>query len=99
MSGGSMNYLYSRLECDANFKRDTPERKAFAKQLALIIKALHDIEWVDSHDYGPGDENEAILACLQEGAVLEAAIEDAKLALKTLSIEIDRAEITARREE
>ena len=64
MSGGSMGYLYSRIEMDADFAQDTPERKAFAEHLKLVVKALHDIEWVDSCDYGPGDEVPAILACL-----------------------------------
>jgi hypothetical protein len=30
--------------------------------MTLISKAMHDIEWVDSSDYGPGDEIEAIEA-------------------------------------
>ncbi len=63
MSGGSMDYLYSKIEW-AEFPTDTPERAAFAEHLKLVAKALHDIEWVDSCDYGPGDENAAILACL-----------------------------------
>jgi hypothetical protein len=63
MSGGSMDYLYSKLEY-AQFRQDTPERKAFAQHLEKVAKALHDIEWVDSGDYGPGDENEALRACL-----------------------------------
>ena len=91
MSGGSMNYLYSKLEYDATFRKDTPERKAFAKHLQLVAKALHDIEWVDSSDYGPGDENEAIRACLNNGAVLEAAIEAALEAAKDLRAELERA--------
>ena len=64
MSGGSMNYLYRRLEEGATFEADTPERIAFAAHLKLVVKALHDIELVDSADYGPGDENEAIRAYL-----------------------------------
>ena len=64
MSGGSMGYLYSKLEY-AEFDEDTPHRKAFAAHLKLVAKALHDIEWVDSCDYGPGDENAAIEACLR----------------------------------
>jgi hypothetical protein len=64
MSGGSMGYLYRCLEWQAEFAQDTPERIAFARHLELVAKALHDIEWVDSGDYGPGDENEAIRACL-----------------------------------
>lgn len=71
MSGGSMNYLYSKIEMDANFDRDTPERKAFGMLLDKVIKALHDIEWVDSADYGPGDENEAIIACLMHGITMD----------------------------
>lgn len=93
MSGGSMNYLYSKLEYDANFTEYTPERKAFAKHLKLVAQALHDIEWVDSGDYGKGRESDAIRACLSEGAALEAAIEIANEAAKTLRAELDRAAI------
>lgn len=64
MSGGSMNYLYSKLEYDATFEQNTPERVAFAEHLKLVAEALHDIEWVDSGDYGGGRETAAILACL-----------------------------------
>ncbi len=90
MSGGSMNYLYSQLEY-ARFSTETPERRAFAKHLALVAKALHDIEWVDSGDYGPGDEIDAIRACLTAGATLEAAIEAANEAHKVLRDELERA--------
>ena len=83
MSGGSMNYLYSKLEYEANFREDTPERRAFAKHLKLVAKALHDIEWVESGDYGPGDDAEAIRACLSNGATLEAAVDAAHEARKT----------------
>jgi len=64
MSGGSLNYLYSKVLHDSDFPLDTPERIAFAEHLKLVAQALHDIEWVDSGDYGPGDESAAILACL-----------------------------------
>ena len=77
MSGGTMNHLYSKLEREATFTADTPERKAFAKHIKLVAKALHDIEWVDSGDYGHGDDTEAIRACLSSGATLEAAVEAA----------------------
>lgn len=78
MSGGSMNYLYSKLEHDATFDTSTPERRAFRAHLQKVAKALHDIEWVDSGDRGPGDENAAIRACLSDGAVLDAAIDRAR---------------------
>ena len=91
MSGGTMNYLYSKLEHEATFTADTPERRAFAKHLKLVAKALHDIEWVDSGDYGPGDDTEAIRACLSSGATLEAAVEAAHEARKALTAELERA--------
>ena len=91
MSGGSMNYLYSKIEYDAIFRIDTPERKAFAKHLQLVAKALHDIEWVDSSDYSNGKENEAIRACIGDGAVLVAAIEQAHEAAEILRKELERA--------
>jgi len=91
MSGGSMNYLYSRLEY-AEFTADTPERRAFARHLKLVAKALHDIEWVDSGDFGPGDENEAIRACLGDAVMLATVLEMAKEAVATLQAEIDRVE-------
>lgn len=71
-----MNYLYSKIECDANFRCDTPLRKAFRKHLEKVTQALHDIEWVDSGDYGAGQEEEAINACLAKGDVLQAAIDE-----------------------
>lgn len=91
MSGGSLNYLYSRLENDATFDLSTPERRAFKKHLEKIVKALHDIEWVDSCDYGPGDENAAIRACIGDGAVLDAAIDQAHEAAKVLRAELEKA--------
>ena len=56
-----------------------------------MAKALHDIEWVDSADYGPGDDTEAIRACLSSGATLEAAVEAAHEARKALTAELERA--------
>lgn len=90
MSGGSMEYLCYKVG-DASFRTHTPERKAFMKHLQLVAAALHDIEWVDSGDYGPGRENEAIRFCLQPGAILAAAIEDARQVRDQLTAEIDRA--------
>jgi hypothetical protein len=65
MSGGSYNYAYSKIEDLADEIIPTTQlRKAFKTHLKKVAKACHDIEWVDSCDYGTGDENEAILACL-----------------------------------
>lgn len=39
-----------------------PRRVAFVAHLRLVVVAMHDIEWVDSCDYGPGDDGKAIEA-------------------------------------
>lgn len=43
-------------------KVSEPFRRWFATHLRLVAEAMHDIEWVDSGDYGPGDEIKAIEA-------------------------------------
>lgn len=66
MSGGNYDYLFTHIERLADeIKATTPLRVAFKKHLRLVAKACHDIEWVDSDDYSPGDEDEAIRACLE----------------------------------
>ncbi len=63
MSGGSYDYICYKIEDFAYEIRDqnsNPKRAAFAQLLLLCAEAAHDIEWVDSADYGEGDENEAI---------------------------------------
>ena len=74
MSGGSMDYAFVRVRTALElFKHDTPERKAFADHIEKVAKALHDIEGVDSGDYEPGDENEAIRACIGGEAIKAVA--------------------------
>lgn len=94
MSGGSWNYLYSNIEdaahrlmCDEN-----PLRRALGKKLHPFAKALHDIEWTDSSDYGPDQDVESIKLALGEHwreITLESAlqqIDEIKTGLiKTLS--------------
>lgn len=73
MSGGSYNYAYRHIEEMAesieNSSKNDALRLAFAKHLRLIAKACHDIEWVDSGDYGQGDEVAAITATLENGGI------------------------------
>ena len=67
MSGGSLNYVYQRVEEAADEVRDnatTELHRQFADHLRLVAKALHDFEWVLSADYGEGDEVAAIKAVL-----------------------------------
>lgn len=63
MSGGSHDYLYYKVEEFAGSIAPRPvsaRRQEFAKLLDLVAKAMHDIEWVDSGDYSPGDEDAAL---------------------------------------
>lgn len=68
MSGGSYDYLCYKIE-DASkeiqSRNDNGHRAAFAQLLKLVAKAMHDIEWVDSCDYGKKDEIEAIIKCFK----------------------------------
>lgn len=63
MSGGSMDYLYSKVEC-ASFRENTTLRKVFRKHLMKVAAALKAIEWNDSDDGDP-DEDRLIRACLE----------------------------------
>lgn len=93
MSGGSMEYLYSRVESVARhcISSDLPERRAFGRHLAKVAKALHAIEWVDSGDWGQPRDADAIRAVItpeQEAqsmaADLRMLVEDAKKVLERL---------------
>jgi len=84
MSGGSMNYLYSRIE-EAHFALDTPERKAFKTHLEKVAKACKAIEWVDSGDSSEGSEIKAILDCIDRQDVLNQLIVDARIIVEQLN--------------
>ena len=69
MSGGSYDYAYIKVSdlADQIFKYSKdPLRIAFAKHLLKVAEAMHDIEWVDSGDYGEGRDVDAIKAALGE---------------------------------
>lgn len=94
MSGGSLNYVYCQVESAAyevGQRAQTTLQRAFATHLRLVAKALHDLEWVFSDDYGPGDEEEAIRAVLNEGAELEQATREAKAAYEVLGRLLDQS--------
>jgi hypothetical protein len=87
MSGGSLDYIFSRVEDASEMIRkncDTPLHKAFARHLLLVSKALHDIEWVMSGDKGEGDDIEAIKKVVSSQLLLETLVEDAKEIQKQL---------------
>lgn len=92
MSGGSMEYLCFKVE-SAEFERNTPLRTRFAEHLKLVGKALHDIEWVDSGDYGPGDEDDAIEACLADAHNPQTLLHDISAAIGKRKLEEARARL------
>ena len=71
MSGGSYDYAYSKIE-DLSMcirENDNPHRVAFKKLLRLCAEAARAIEWVDSGDYAPGDEDKPIDAALKAAGI------------------------------
>lgn len=87
MSGGSLDYVYSKVEDAAHSviaRATTPLHRAFGAHLLKVSEALHDLEWVLSCDYGPGDEVAAIKAVVSPQAEIEAATERANEALHEL---------------
>lgn len=95
MSGGALDYFYSRVENVAGevaLRARTPLHRAFAAHLRKVSQALHDIEWLFSHDYSPGQEEDAIRACLGAGEELHAAIDQARAAAAELQAVLNAAE-------
>ena len=95
MSGGSYDYAYGKIDDLADSIRPTTAlRKAFKTHLRKVASACKDIEWVDSGDCGPGDEDEAIRACLGKDGpalVLAEAVAEAMRAKAELDAAIDLA--------
>jgi hypothetical protein len=98
MSGGSYDYLYSKVKDMAEAldrKGESALRRAFGRHLKLIAEAMYDIEWVDSGDYAKGDEEEAIRKALSnESDMKELAIllEDARETHRKLGEIIERTD-------
>jgi hypothetical protein len=79
MSGGSLDYIYGKVEDAADSIRGRafkPLHLAFAEHLRLVATALHDLEWVFSSDTSPGDEDAAILKVLNKQALAESTAAD-----------------------
>ena len=87
MSGGSLDYVCYKLD-DAieviERRATTVLQKAFAAHLKDVSKSLHDLEWVFSGDYSDGDDVEALRKVVNKEMELEAATNDARIALKQL---------------
>ena len=104
MSGGSYDYAFGRIETLADEVEHRtkahptamgPLRLAFVAHLRLVAAAMHAIEWVDSCDWGPGDEEESIRKALGPGATgaeLDVTIDRAREALDALAVALKSAE-------
>tara|TARA_B110001452_G_scaffold13737_1_gene11328 strand:- start:109 stop:399 length:291 start_codon:yes stop_codon:yes gene_type:complete len=69
MSGGSLDYLCYKVGEVADQltgKNNTTLQRAFGEHLKKVEKALHDVEWVLSGNYGTGDDEKAIKEVLQD---------------------------------
>lgn len=68
MSGGSLNYVYRKVEEVADMIREeeksTTLHKAFAAHLDLVAKALRSLEWEQSGDSGKGDADDDIRSAM-----------------------------------
>ncbi len=87
MSGGSYDYAYLKVDDMAHNLRQLatdPLRRAFHDHLLLVSQAMRAVEWVDSHDWGKGEEAGPVRAVLAPGAELAAAITMAKETLAML---------------
>lgn len=96
MSGGSWDYVYGKVQDAAESLQQSPDalRRAFGNHLILCAKAMHDIEWVDSCDYGKGQERPAIEAVLGAPAhVLE--LEQVQQAIEVLIAQYQELKVEA----
>jgi len=82
MSGGSHDYAYMKLEEIANSFYTEPEkptyveaRKKVADILRLMSKVCHDIEWIDSSDYGQ-DEWKEVLKNLDKIKIIKSTCQN-----------------------
>jgi hypothetical protein len=77
MSGGSYDHLYYRIDDAAHKlsqKNQPAYRRAFGALLYKCAKAMHDVEWVDSDDMSAGDDEEAIMQCVQFSDILRCSV-------------------------
>ena len=81
MSGGSLDYVYSRVEDAARTLMATAQdevQRAFAKHLFEVSNALYCAEYVLSGDSEKGSDHKAILRVITPAAVLASLIDDAE---------------------
>jgi hypothetical protein len=103
MSGGSWDYLHSKIEyaADRLSRDEVPQRRALGTLMARVAKAMYAIEWADSGDTAQGSDLAAIEAALGPDAV-ERTLEEIERDIATATEQARQLiarhrEITARR--
>jgi hypothetical protein len=84
MSGGSLEYLFHRIDDLASMIEERAERplhKAFADHLRKVSTAAHDLEWEWSSDYGEGDADKSIKEVVSKQEVSERILKDLDVAI------------------
>lgn len=82
MSGGSMDYLYEKVDRQIHrilqFGNEYENSKwlAFSKHLLLVSEALKDCEWVLSGDHDCKGADEAISKVITEVDEMKAVVEE-----------------------
>ena len=87
MSGGSLDYVYGKVDDAAEIimeRASTPLQRAFASHLKRTARALKSLEWVYSSDKSPGAEEADIRAVVSPAEILASAAVGLREALATL---------------
>lgn len=79
-----MNYLYAKVE-EAEFKETTPLRRALRAHLRKVSAALRAVEWVDSGDWAPEQEEEDLRDLLGPQAELRQVVTEGEILLERLA--------------
>lgn len=96
MSGGSLDYIYSRVQdaaCSIRGRSRKPIHTAFADHLDKVATALHDIEWAWSGDTADGDEEAAIRKVISAADILATTLKAAMIAKRDLEAAIEQARL------
>ncbi len=95
MSGGSWGYMYHGLDdvADALQGSQYPHRRLLAPLFRNLAKIMHDVEWLDSGDYGENDlpsEEALIRKLLGEEAYKGLMTDDIQVRLDEIQTDINK---------
>jgi hypothetical protein len=92
MSGGSLNYVYEKVDyaADALLSQTNEHFRALGKFMKKLAPVLHDVEWAISCDYSDDRAEESIKTIISPEFELAHALEEAKATLALLETAIKR---------